>query len=84
MIAARDIERGEEVISLPTTCTAFDADYASADENFGLSGAVEAYTSSPTRGGDVTPEVSLALLIALARRHPRTHPVRRVRRRAAR
>jgi hypothetical protein len=74
LIAARDIERGEEVISLPTTCTAFDADYASADENFGLSGAVEAYTSSPTRGGDVTPEVSLALLIALARRHPERTP----------
>ena len=74
LLATRDIEPGEEVISLPTSCTAFDADYASADEIFGLRDAIAAYESSPSRGGDVTPEVSLALLIALARRHPERTP----------
>ena len=74
LLATRDIEQGEEVISLPTSCTAFDADYASADEIFGLRDAIAAYESSPSRGGDVTPEVSLALLIALARRHPERTP----------
>ena len=36
LLATRDIEPGEEVISPPTSCIAFDADYASADEIFGL------------------------------------------------
>ena len=42
--------------------------------NLGLRDAIAAYESSPSRGGDVTPEVSLALLIALARRHPERTP----------
>lgn len=68
--AGGGVKEGEEVIFLPSSCTAFDADAAREDVDTGLSAAIAAYESDPTRGGDVTPEIALSLFTVLAARHP--------------
>ena len=40
----------------------------------GIADAVAAYEAAPDRGGDVTDEVALTLLVILARRHPDATP----------
>ena len=72
LVATQDIEPGETVLTLPASCTAFDAAAARADETLGLGAGIAAYESAPraTRGADVSEETALALFVALARRHP--------------
>ena len=72
LVATQDIESGETVLTLPASCTAFDAAAARADETLGLGAGIAAYESAPraTRGADVSEETALALFVALARRHP--------------
>ena len=72
LVATQDIEPGETVLTLPASCTAFDAAAARADETLGLGAGITAYESAPraTRGADVSEETALALFVALARRHP--------------
>ena len=72
LVATRDIAPGETVLTLPASCTAFDAAAARADNTLGLGAAIAAYESAPraTRGADVSEETALALFVALARRHP--------------
>lgn len=72
LVATQDIAPGETVLTLPASCTAFDAAAARADETLGLGAGIAAYESAPraTRGADVSEETALALFVALARRHP--------------
>lgn len=72
LVATQDIESGETVLTLPASCTAFDAKAARADKTLGLGAGIAAYESAPraTRGADVSEETALALFVALARRHP--------------
>ena len=72
LVATQDIEAGETVLTLPASCTAFDAKAARADNTLGLGAGIAAYESAPraTRGADVSEETALALFVALARRHP--------------
>ena len=72
LVATQDIESGETVLTLPASCTAFDAAAARADNTLGLGAGIAAYESAPraTRGADVSEETALALFVALARRHP--------------
>ena len=76
LVATRDIAPGETVLTLPASCTAFDAAAARADETLGLGAGIAAYESAPraTRGADVSEETALALFVALARRHPSRTP----------
>ena len=76
LVATRDIAPGETVLTLPASCTAFDAAAARADETLGLGAGIAAYESAPraTRGADVSEETALALFVALARRHPSHTP----------
>ena len=55
LVATRDIAPGETVLTLPASCTAFDAAAARADETLGLGAGIAAYESAPasTRGADV-------------------------------
>ena len=59
---------------LPNSCTCFDATFARGDRQLGIADAVAAYEAAPDRGGDVTDEVALTLLVILARRHPDATP----------
>jgi hypothetical protein len=68
------IKAGEEVILLPNSCTAFNADSAREDTDTGLRDAIAAYEATPNRGGDVTPEIALSLFTVLAARHPDKSP----------
>ena len=76
LVATQDIAPGETVLTLPASCTAFDAAAARADETLGLGAGIAAYESAPraTRGADVSEETALALFVALARRHPSRTP----------
>ena len=74
LIATERMREGEDVLILPASSTAFDAAYARDDRDLGLKDAIDAYERDPNRGGDVTPEVALALLVALTRRHPEKTP----------
>ena len=76
LVATRDIAPGETVLTLPASCTAFDAAAARADETLGLGAGIAAYESAPasTRGADVSEETALALFVAFARRHPSRTP----------
>lgn len=76
LVAVEDIDKGETVITLSTSCTAFDASAARADTDLGLGNAIEAYESVDCnqRGPNVSEETALALFVALARRHPQVTP----------
>ena len=68
------VKAGDEVLVLPNSCTAFDAEAAYSDVHLGLKDAIETYEARDDRGGDVTPEIALALRVALAARHPTKTP----------
>ena len=72
LVATDDVEEGETVLFLPTSCTAFDASAARADTALGLGAAIRDYESASRtrRGADVSDEVALALYVAFAARHP--------------
>ena len=74
LVALEPIDAGEDLVVLPNSCTCFDAAFARGDRQLGIADAVAAYEAAPDRGGDVTDEVALALLIVLARRHPDATP----------
>ena len=74
LVALEPIDAGEDLIVLPNSCTCFDATFARGDRQLGIADAVAAYEAAPDRGGDVTDEVALTLLVILARRHPDATP----------
>jgi len=55
LVALEPIAKGEDIIALPNSCTAFDASAAREDKDLGLATAIAAYESSPTRGGRASP-----------------------------
>ena len=64
LVALEPIDAGEDLIVLPNSCTCFDATFARGDRQLGIADAVAAaYEAAPDRGGDVTDEVALTLLV---------------------
>ena len=63
------------MLTLPASCTAFDAAAARADETLGLGAGIAALNRRRRpRGADVSEETALALFVAFARRHPSRTP----------
>ena len=73
VVARRDIPRETRVLERALDAPAYDAEYARADDGFGLASALKRHESEVQRR--VSDDVAMGLMLAFAARHPERSPL---------